>query len=307
MIVEKLGEFSYLPQLHQIEITNICNLKCPMCRTVDYNGKKGYIDVELIKKIIAERDLDNTPYIELQMSGEPTLHPKLEEIIDLLHSSKTWVGLSTNLTTAKKTSHILSKLDYLTVSVDSLIKEEYETMRYPQKFKTFKENLDYLLKNCDAKIIALQLVKTKYNFDNYDQQMNELEKYVKQYNKKNILIRGVEECFELMMDHDEKIFSKGLQTDNLCLNPFMSVSVKWDGLVVPCCYDFFNEITLGDLNKNSLREIWNNLEIEKLRYQTIYDKNKRPNLCKNCYHKSPILLIQNFINHQIKYGESNGN
>ena len=33
------------------------------------------------------------------------------------------------------------------------------------------------------------------------------------------------------------------------------VQVQWNGLIVPCCYDYNSEIVLGDLNKHSLYEV----------------------------------------------------
>ena len=43
----------------------------------------------------------------------------------------------------------------------------------------------------------------------------------------------------------------------------------------------------GDLNKNSIKEIWNNQDFEKLRKSLIKkDKENLPELCKNCTYPS---------------------
>ena len=43
------------------------------------------------------------------------------------------------------------------------------------------------------------------------------------------------------------------------------VQVQWDGLVVPCCFDYNSSIVLGDLNKQALRDILESKEYNKLR------------------------------------------
>ena len=63
-----------------IEITNICNLNCSFC-SKDNRIKESISRTnmeELLKKIN-----DYTDYVYLHVKGEPLLHPKLKEILDL--------------------------------------------------------------------------------------------------------------------------------------------------------------------------------------------------------------------------------
>ena len=55
-----------------------------------------------------------------------------------------------------------------------------------------------------------------------------------------------------------------------------------DGDVVFCCQDWKHQYVVGNLNKNSIIEIWNSKEYNSLR-KHLYDKKLvAPDLCCNC-------------------------
>ena len=66
-----------------------------------------------------------------------------------------------------------------------------------------------------------------------------------------------------------------------CQFPWSSMSIMWDGSVVPCSQDFNNEIVLGNANNQSLKEIWRNLSYSKLR-NTHLLKNKNIKCIGRC-------------------------
>ena len=70
-----------------IEPVSACNLRCIMCFQIDESftsGNKfmGMIDFDLFKKIIDEAVQGGTRAITLASRGEPTLHPKLGEMLE---------------------------------------------------------------------------------------------------------------------------------------------------------------------------------------------------------------------------------
>lgn len=80
-----------------IEITNQCNLKCPICYA--NSGKSEFLSLEEIDKILSNYvELENGDAEILQISGgEPTVHPEIIEIIKLALSKKIrFVMLNTN-------------------------------------------------------------------------------------------------------------------------------------------------------------------------------------------------------------------
>ena len=66
-----------------------------------------------------------------------------------------------------------------------------------------------------------------------------------------------------------------------------------DGNVVPCCYDLTSQLVMGNVNDQSLREIWINSKYKNLRDSI---KNKKfISICNNCATvKPPVYLIPNW-------------
>jgi radical SAM protein with 4Fe4S-binding SPASM domain len=70
-----------------------------------------------------------------------------------------------------------------------------------------------------------------------------------------------------------------------CVYPWHSVSVTWEGKVVPCCRDVDEAVILGDLRKDPLEKIWNDEPIRQLRREFVSSKIVNP-LCVNCTENS---------------------
>jgi MoaA/NifB/PqqE/SkfB family radical SAM enzyme len=58
----------------------------------------------------------------------------------------------------------------------------------------------------------------------------------------------------------------------ICPEVFGKVSIDWDGQVSACCSDYNREMIIGDINKNTISEIFHNDIIEK--YRNILRKNE---------------------------------
>jgi radical SAM protein with 4Fe4S-binding SPASM domain len=66
-----------------------------------------------------------------------------------------------------------------------------------------------------------------------------------------------------------------------CRWPWRSVSVLWDGDVVPCCFDFDKRFVLGNLGFETLASIWHGSRMQSLRAEFI-GNNVTNQLCRNC-------------------------
>jgi hypothetical protein len=52
---------------------------------------------------------------------------------------------------------------------------------------------------------------------------------------------------------------------SVCYFPWTSMSVLWDGRVVTCCMDSNGVQVLGDLNSQSIEEVWNGPVLSRVR------------------------------------------
>lgn len=272
-----------VPEVYQIEAASICNMKCIMCPTPHFprKDKKPLIDVDLVKKIVNEGDLEASYFVELQQSGEPLLHPELSKIIDIVKSTGVYVGLSTNGILLEEQTEALSKLDYITFSLDSV--DNYENIRVTvnkrvnlvQKIKDFLPIAKEKGIAIDIQVVALE---------GWAEQKKKIKEL---FEGDNVAIRAMTNGYLLYQFPEMENTCR-----DLCLNPWTSASISCNGNVSACCISTGDGIQLGNIKEKTLKEIWVSEEVEKLREEHM-SRNYRY-ACSRCYMRSPHLCHQKF-------------
>lgn len=273
-----------IPSIYQIEVCGRCNFSCDFCQTgVEHGGevsRDSFIDTDLVRTMVDRGDLAGSYYVELQHRGEPLLHKQIGTIIDLL-SPHVFLGLSTNASFLHKRIDECLRLHYLTISIDGGKKETYEELRKGGNWERLVENIDTLLEargDSPTPHIDLQMLEF-YGRATED----ELIRKLAEERGWDVTVRTLQDCF-LAVNHPGTF---KVQTSELCMTPFVEVSVQEDGDVVACCRVFNKEVVYGNLNKNSLQEIWtNNPVIEEFRWQHRTNEGL-PFMCDTCYQRSP--------------------
>ena len=75
-----------------VEITNSCNLNCEFC--IKNKRHKKFISIEEFEKLLSKIK-NYTDYLYFHVLGEPLLHPKINELIDI--ASKDFkINITTN-------------------------------------------------------------------------------------------------------------------------------------------------------------------------------------------------------------------
>ena len=126
MNLDNLRKIAYivprLPRQVVIELTNVCNLDCPMCPRKMFDRPNEHMDFEVYKKIVDR--LEGVEEIALIGYGEPLLYPKLIEAIEYGKRLDYKVTLVTNgfpLTDKKVFDDLLhSNLDEIRFSIDAV-------------------------------------------------------------------------------------------------------------------------------------------------------------------------------------------
>lgn len=98
-----------------IELTNLCNAKCPFCSN-PYRTNTN-LDISFLKKVLSE--LDGVIDKVTLTGGEPLLYPHLEELFEILDNSNIqFYALTTNGYFLSKQLEIInnSKLKYVNIS-----------------------------------------------------------------------------------------------------------------------------------------------------------------------------------------------
>ncbi|MDD5489633.1 MAG: radical SAM protein [Candidatus Moranbacteria bacterium] len=113
------------PIVLHIMPTEICNLRCVFCSVAE-RGEDGRLfpDLEMsqIRKVVGNFKKMGLKAVILSGGGEPTIYPRINELLEFLHKEKLEIGLITNgVALAKKIKpKNLNYLAWIRISINSL-------------------------------------------------------------------------------------------------------------------------------------------------------------------------------------------
>ena len=274
----------------QLEVTNNCNLRCPTCANKTMTRKRGFMSMELFKKAIDQSTELGVKQLGMYTRGEPLLHPKIFEMLEYITIGDLKVNLSTNglaLTKEMTKKIVFSGLFKMLFSVDGYTKDVYEKHRVGSDFQKVLDNIKYFKKFRDFNkkipqpLIIIRGMVTKYTQGKSKEYIDFWGPYadaITQYVVQNEAGQAKE-----VID-----FAVGKQIINPKLRDpcpllFTNLLVNWDGKVTCCCVDFNEDLIVGDLNKESLLDIWNGEKMKHFRKLHIEKRFDEMPLCGKCY------------------------
>lgn len=193
------------------------------------------------------------------------------------------IGFVTNgmLLSSKLVDNIVEMgVDWVDVSLDCIGKV-HDDIRVGSNFNQIKQNILYLMRkrggNCKPEV-NISFTETQW------QTPEEREAFVKYWlGKVDIVRRGV--CFDSNARAIDASYFTDAESEMVtlpaCVSPCFSMGVLWDGRVAACCADISGQTILGNVCEQSLKEIWKDQKIKKLRYDLLRGKPQEP-LCKTC-------------------------
>lgn len=272
---------SEYPLLVDIELSSLCNLKCPMCYTITDEFKSKVctqlMEYGLFRKIVDEIS-GKVPAVRLSLRGEPTLHPDFISCIK--YCKERGIGEVSFLTNGVKlTKKYFIEIaeagaDWITVSIDG-IGAEYEKIRKPLLFKD-----------------TLQKIKDIYDV-----------KHEKGWKKPVIKIQGIWPAikgdpsgyyntfepytdliaFNPLIDYLGRDSDIIYEEDFTCPQLYQRLVIGSDGRVLLCANDEDGRYYLGDVNLESVYEIWHGEKITNVRKIHASGKFKDIEVCRRCY------------------------
>ena len=267
-----------------IEPVSACNLRCIMCFQIDdsFTSNRelmGSMDLELFKKIIDEAEVNGTKAITLASRGEPTMHPKLDEMLEYCSDKFYEFKINTNATklTEKLCHRILqSGVTDVVFSVDSYKKDDYERIRVGGIFETVLDNIKkfgeirkefYPNSKCATRVSGVRVDK--------ELDMSEFKKFWEEYVDHVVLVQ-----MENRWDTYHNPLEVGAESP--CDYLWERMYVWFDGKCNPCDADYKSELELGSIKKNSLKEIWHNRRFSEIREKHIRNQRNSCYPCDRC-------------------------
>lgn len=264
-----------------VEITNICNLNCSFCSNNENPLKEMTIEEF---EIVLKKIKNWTKNIYLHIKGEPILHSKLEEILNLSNRYNFNVRITTNGTLLKEKYQILKKYSNIKQINISLHSENNKSNYFENIFEIsdiLSTNIPivyriWTLNDLKLNKLSTYIVDKIINYYNLDKSfINEV------INNKNIKIKNniyldKDNLFEWPNNINDKEIEKGS-----CLGTKTHIGILSNGNVVPCCLDANGILKLGNILNESMNDIINNSLFKEIN-NGFKNNLITCNLCKNC-------------------------
>ncbi|MBI3399370.1 MAG: SPASM domain-containing protein [Deltaproteobacteria bacterium] len=284
-----------------VDLTNICQLKCPLCATGAGLSakKKGYMQFETFRKIIDELG----PYalhIYLHNWGESLFHKEIIRFIQYAKTYKVAISVSTNLsfplTREEADAFITSGLDTMVLSIDGASKETYMRYRVGGNFDLALHNAKLLVETKKKlrnkkPFLEWQFLKMKHNIHEIDK----AKAMAQEIGVDSISFGTVVLPFGV---NDGNLAEKWLPADELkkrmrydiqdgdigkrCWWLWRAVIFNWDGTVSPCCYVEGEMAVFGNILDTDFKNIWNNKDYISARSLFANKKPEKNVICREC-------------------------
>ena len=281
---KKKVNLDYPPYL-LIEPVSACNFRCPMCFQIDRSFTKkpfmGVMDWNLFEKIVDEANEIGTGAITLASRGEPTMHPKLGEMLKYISTKKNIFEIKLNSNVSFLTEKICNQmfeadLSTIVISADHFEKKKFEELRKNSKFEKIIENVKMLHQirssNFPNSMTEIRVSGVDY-YKNLD--VEKFREFWRPYCD-NVSVSAAVERWDTYNNKPEE--------DNLSTCSFLwdRMYVWFDGKCNPCDADYKSYLSYGDVTKNSIKEVWNGDKISNLRKMHLNKKRNQINPCDRC-------------------------
>jgi len=264
-VFDKRQAMPTFPEHVQIQTVSHCNANCIFCPNKKTSleipiGKR--MSMELWKKLIDEIVQSPVRRMSPYLMNESTLDPDLPERIAYFAQRKrpgqySKINSHGNALNERMALEIMKAgLDRINFSVQGIDPDDYFKVM-SLKFEKTVRNIERMIElkkehNLKTRIRVVMLV-TRY----LEPHIAEVREFWKK--------RGVKIHLNQLENrgHHDKIQSDAiavheLQTYSWCDRLFNQMYILYDGRTVMCCADWEQTSMMGDVSKNTIREVWNN-------------------------------------------------
>jgi sulfatase maturation enzyme AslB (radical SAM superfamily) len=264
-----------LPDIVQIESTNICNAKCVFCPRDEMERKQGVMSWDLFTKIVDECVGLGIPTIRLHNYGEAFLDRKLVEKIRYAKARGLRdIGIISNgslITEPIARGIVEAGLDAINISVDAAGREVFERTRVGLKYDKVIAGIERILDARQA--LGRRRPKLILSFVRQDDSAEE-HTFIERWSQKADKIHITDlHNWAGTLNHESNVRFP-------CYRAWLTFTVLWDGRVALCCADFDGKTILGDLRTHTIAEVWNGEAYRATRRAHL--DHGGPEICQSC-------------------------
>lgn len=269
------------PLLVDLELSTLCNLRCPMCYTITDEYKKKVnatlMDFELFERLVTEI-AGKVPALRLSLRGEPTIHPRFVDCIALA-KRKGVKEISTLTNGSTLTVEFFAKIaeagiDWITVSIDGLGRQ-YESIRRPLKFDAILENIK-----------AIHAYKQQHSLVKPVVKIQSIWPAIKEnpaafYDAFSPYVDLI--AFNPLIDYLGKDSDIVYEDDFYCPQHYQRLVIGADGRAMMCSNDEEATVIVGDAKLQTVHEIWHGDALHQQREIQATGQCLSVPVCRRCY------------------------
>ncbi|MBI4476964.1 MAG: radical SAM protein [Acidobacteria bacterium] len=264
-----------LPEIVQIEGTNICNAKCVFCPRDEMDRKQGVMEMALFRKVVDECADLGIRHVRLHNYGEPFIDRQLvEKTRYAKQRGIAEVGMISNgslITEEAARGLIEAGLDAINISVDAAGREVFESTRVGLKYDKVIGNIERLVRiRAEMGRRRPKLILSFVRQGRSDEEQAFIERWRPIADK--IHITDLHNWAGTLHQNSDVRFP--------CYRPWLTFTVLWDGRVALCCADFDGREILGNARTSSIKEIWNSDAYRRVRREHL--ESGGPPICRTC-------------------------
>ncbi len=284
----RLKDVGFFPKVILLDSVSYCNLRCSMCVHDEMTRKKGTMSWDLFTKIIDEiAEVDKNVRVWMVFFGEPLILKKTKPtIFDMITYAKskglTDIVLNSNANLMDEESAIgliKSGLDAIYFGIDAYTPETYAKLRVGGNYKRVINNIRNLIELKEE--INVKNPEIYVQFVEMDINTHEKEDFINFWGKQGVAVKirpkvswgGLIDAPNLTLSNENRW---------PCYWAMQTMSITDTGKVVKCAVDLDARYVAGDVNTQSLKEIWND-KLKKFRQLHISKEfDKLPDDCRDC-------------------------
>jgi len=277
------------PLVLNVEPTNVCNAHCYYCPQKMIIKARGanYLSFDDFKKIADQVSASGNKLIMLNLhkDGEPLLHKDLPSMVEYAKKkdiAKT-IHLNTNgtLINTKVGRGIIEKnINDITISVDASLEKTYFKLKGIKGLQKLEEDIKRVIEFRD-KVNSQTTIRVKImEFGGLEDE--EVDMFVDKWTDiaDQVQVTGIHNwsgAIKKLKITDEQSASR-----YPCALLWYMLAINSNGQVSICSVDWNCSGVVGDIHKQSIKEIWNGKSIREIRKKQLEGVWNCPSVCEKC-------------------------
>lgn len=290
---------NYGPLVIKLEPTNECAGTCFNCPNGNMLRQRKFIPLDIIKRLIEEYALGDDVRWILSGMGEPLLHQEIDEILGRLAGFQ--LTLQTSLQKLPENADFpWFAADHIRISTDALAKDDFDKIRPGccwdniEKFLVFAREQKKMFPDRFPEV-GISMLRHEIT----ENQQLAFLRYWKQVTSPVFRENFFRWPFDLPPEAvqwyqilgEAEYGRSGSRTSQVdftpvkrrpCRHALLSANILADGSVTICQFDYEGRYLLGNLNEQSLKEIWNSPQSQDFRRQHLQMQFADNLPCANC-------------------------